>query len=366
MYNNKQLVRIADRIRDELVTLHQNRYKELLRRLSNCYSQLSEIAQISKDLARSIDRNWHAAAEHCRDRMTRDLYVVSGAVNDLQRLSQAPKFDLPTVRSIYEELLQTQEEFSEFSFDFKENLLSVDTEPVELDGLYLGAFQIQLELKNLYRHYSHASYYVFARDPHPASSNDEVTHPHISSDRLCEGDGAAAINMALHEGRICDFFTLVLNILRTYNPDSAYVKVEDWNGRSCYECGADMSEDEVYYCQMCEREFCDCCSSYCHSCDTTGCLNCLDRCPVCDEKVCGDCLKTCKKCGEKCCLNCMDDKTRICPNCQEKESEEQTHDESSGNDERESETRIEGNEAGEDAGTECEEERESTVAQAPV
>ncbi|MFA5866333.1 MAG: hypothetical protein WC975_16800 [Phycisphaerae bacterium] len=189
MYKSKELFRIADRIRDELVKLHQHRYKELLQRMSNVSIQLADIAQTSKQLAQSVNHHWSAAAERCRDRMNRDLYFVSHAVGDLHQFSQTPKFTLPDVRTIYEELLQVQDEFEEFSFDFTENLLSVDTQPVELDGLYLGSFQIQLEVKNLWRHYNQASYYVFARDPHTASSNNEVTHPHVSSDRLCEGDG---------------------------------------------------------------------------------------------------------------------------------------------------------------------------------
>ncbi|MFA5863165.1 MAG: hypothetical protein WC975_00605 [Phycisphaerae bacterium] len=366
MYTPKELFRIADRILDELVKLHQHRYKELLQRMSNVSSQLSDITQTSKQLAQSINRTWSAAAERCRDRMNRDLYFVSHAVGDLQQLSQAPKFTLPAVRTIYEELLQVQDEFEEFSYDFEENHLSVDTQPIELDDLYLGSFQIQLEVKNLWRHYDQASYYVFACDPHTASSNDEVTHPHVSSDRLCEGDGSAAINMALHEGRIYDFFTLVSNILNTYNAASAYVTIEDWNGRSCYECGSEMSEDYVYFCQFCSREFCEECSSYCHSCDTTVCLSCLDRCPECEERVCKDCLKTCKECGQKCCTSCMDDNELICPNCKT-ESEENENVESSGNNERESETRTEGtkvgsvsrSETGEDTGTECQDECES-------
>jgi hypothetical protein len=46
-------------------------------------------------------------------------------------------------------------------------------------------------------------------DPHPSSRNNEVTHPHVSGERLCAGDAGAAIEAAIASGRICDFFVLV-------------------------------------------------------------------------------------------------------------------------------------------------------------
>jgi hypothetical protein len=182
-------------------------------------------------------------------------------------------------------------------------------------------------MANLHRHAGHSSYRVLARDPHPASSNEDVTHPHVSGEQLCEGEGAAAITMSLHEGRLYDFFTLVTSILNTYNPDSAYVMLENWVSRSCDECGGAMSEDEVYTCQRCGEEFCDSCSSYCHCCETTMCFGCLDRCAICKDLICESCLSTCRECGRSICVSCKSENQPLCPDCQT-EMEENSHDES--------------------------------------
>jgi hypothetical protein len=263
-----------------------------------------------------------------------------------------PVFTQPTLRAIYEELTQVQEEFDTLSFDFKENRLSIETEPVELENIYLGPFQIELHLKSLWQHTTHGSYRVIAQDPHPASGNEDVTHPHVNANRLCEGDGPAAITMALASGRLFDFFSLVANILKTYNSSSAYVRLDDWIGRDCYECGSRMSDDEVYYCQFCSSEFCEDCSSSCRVCETSACTNCLETCICCDERVCKDCLKVCRECGGLYCTSCMDQSERICPNC--KESEEYSDDSINENDE--DGTERETNPAPTTPGTESKEE----------
>jgi hypothetical protein len=357
MYTAKQLYRLADHIRDELVTLHGQRYRRLLERISKSYTQLSDVVQTCKELSQSLDRNWLIAAESCHDRVHRDLYSLSYTINDLYRCSETPNVSLPDVRTIYDELRQVQAEFDEFTMDIKANCLSIETPPIELEGTYLGPFEIQIEVTNLWKHASNLSYRVIAREPHPASSNEDVTHPHVSGERLCEGDGTAAINMALHEGRIYDFFTLVTNILNTYNPDSAYVSLENWVCRTCYECGGEISEDETYTCQHCGNEFCECCSSYCRCCDTTTCVACLEKCAVCSGRVCSQCLTTCKECGRSVCVSCMGEKESICPDCKN-ESEESSNDESNGNENSESETRIKGTEAGENTGADPSDQRE--------
>jgi len=117
---------------------------------------------------------------------------------------------------------------------------------VTLDGVYLGLFKIQLELDKLCKLYRDSPYCIIALDPHPAATSDEVTHPHVSNERLCEGDGSAAIKATLEEGRLYDFFTLVKNILNTYSPDSPYVALMDWDGEPCYDCGYVMSREDTY------------------------------------------------------------------------------------------------------------------------
>ena len=107
---------------------------------------------------------------------------------------------------------------------------------------------------------------VYAVDPNCPASGDGVTHPHVQSDSLCEGEGMDAIRRALDEGRLYDFFCVVDHILRNYNPDSAYVQLEDWNGINCRACGDTVDSNEVIAYSKCESESCVECSVCCASC----------------------------------------------------------------------------------------------------
>jgi hypothetical protein len=44
------------------------------------------------------------------------------------------------------------------------------------------------------------AYRVIAKDAHPAESRENVTHPHVMDEVLCEGDGKHGIRRALSEG----------------------------------------------------------------------------------------------------------------------------------------------------------------------
>ncbi len=107
-----------------------------------------------------------------------------------------------------------RDEFDQVTINLRERTLSVTTEPIDLEGLELGPFSILLDWNRLSEH---GSYRIVAEYPNPAHSNEEVTHPHVHDERLCEGGGHLAIRQSLQEGRLLDFFILVRQVLRTYN-----------------------------------------------------------------------------------------------------------------------------------------------------
>ena len=111
---------------------------------------------------------------------------------------------------VYHDLLALKGEFEEVEIDLEENDLSVTTDDIDLDGVCLGPFQIRLEWQQIGQ--ASQPYRVIALDPHPATKSDEITHPHVQDERLCEGDGRAAIADALAEGRLLDFFLLVSQV----------------------------------------------------------------------------------------------------------------------------------------------------------
>ena len=70
-------------------------------------------------------------------------------------------------------MLALEDAFEDVQCDVEEHLISVTTEPVILDGIDLGRFQIRLDWEQLLQP---QPYTVVALDPHPAESN-RIGHP---------------------------------------------------------------------------------------------------------------------------------------------------------------------------------------------
>jgi hypothetical protein len=234
--------------------------------------------------------------------------------------------EVPSLGTILAELKAIQEEFDDVAFNPDEGALSAITEPITLEDTYLGPFRIALYMDKLQEMYNKIPYYVIAVEPHPSAKDEAITYPHVSNEVLCEGDGAAAIRAALEDGRLCDFFVMVRGILNTYNPDSPYISLADWDGVACFDCGYIMDDESVYYCSHCDNAVCDQCSRVCTDCGEVVCAECSSHCEICDRSLCPKCAKTkCSECESICCESCISD--GLCPDCQkakEQEDEEQT------------------------------------------
>jgi hypothetical protein len=324
MNDMKNLARMADRIREGLMGLKHGRYLELSRHLTSLAGQLQQLTTESRKMAASVARGWLSAAQTCCKNVDRLLSEVDYCLPRIRPLAEKPQKEIPGLPVLVDELDALQEEFGDIEFDASANTISVVTEPITLEDIYLGPFKIQLELNKLDQLYYRSAYHVIALEPNPATTDDSVTHPHVSSEKLCEGDGSAAIRAALEEGRICDFFTITRSILNTYSPDSPYVSLDDWDGRACYDCGRRVSSEDSYYCNHCEHDYCSDCSTYCRRCEETVCLGCSGQCSYCQEMLCRNCVSKCEECGELFCESCLKDD--LCPNCteeQETENEQQ-------------------------------------------
>jgi hypothetical protein len=221
--------------------------------------------------------------------------------------------NLVTTSDIYEDLVALGEEFEEINYDRKGRWLSVTTEPLELEGVFLGPFEIRLDWRR-----GEQTYRVSATDPHPPESRENVTHPHVMDDVLCEGEGKHAIRQALAQGRLLDFFTLVAGVLRNYNPESPFVELALWYGQSCSDCGAVVSEEDYYICQKCGSAVCPGCEVSCSGCDDSCCSECSTTCSGCHDSYCQSCLRRCKDCRAGVCSGCLSQQER-CPKCHEEE-----------------------------------------------
>jgi hypothetical protein len=173
-------------------------------------------------------------------------------------------------------------------------------------------------------------YRVVALDPKPSAKRDDVTHPHVQDEQLCEGEGRAAVQAALAEGRFHDFFLLVSQTLQTYARGSAFVELDDWNGIPCDQCGSLVDDDSRYSCDRCGDTLCGDCSFTCQGCENSFCSNCVAPCSACGHDFCSSCLETCSECHKQFCENCCED--GLCEACREKQCENQSNEENEDDD----------------------------------
>jgi hypothetical protein len=318
----KNLVLIANIVQEALEKLKHNHYIELLNQLKSLSSCLGEVAVQSRKLAVSLQHTWLYSAQTCCNGIGRSAEDMSYYLSRLKQLTDKPVQEIPKLSTIFEELKQLQQEFGQIDFNKETNTLSVITEPITLQEVYLGPFEIKLELNRLSELCRSSPYYCIALDPHPAATSEEVTHPHVSNDRLCEGEGNSAIRAALEQGRLCDFFTIVRGILNTYSPDSPYVRLDEWDGTACHDCGYVVDSESSYWCTFCDEGYCDQCCSSCHSCYETVCNGCSQLCHACEETTCPNCIGECAECGLLFCNLCLEED--LCPTCkQERKAEDE-------------------------------------------
>ena len=322
--DHRRLAQIANRIREQLRILQVSRRQHVEQKLTNVLDRMERLQWIRRRLVICNARNWDVAAKKTIAGIESVFRELSCHIQDAETAIKQCDTKLPQAREIMESIGQVEDEFGNLKYVAREKYLTAVTEPIELEGVFLGEFEIRLHIAGMSDLRSSSLYEIVALEPNPAASNDSVTHPHVSDDRLCAGDAYAGIHSALAAGRICDFFLLVRSVLTQYNPDSPYVSLDNWDGVSCHECGYIMSSEDSHWCHVCEADYCGECSSYCLRCDDNTCLGCLTECAACQERICDMCMTRCPDCGRSLCEKCLDDNQCICI---EESEEDDEHDE---------------------------------------
>ena len=318
MDDMRKLFRIACEVRKHLNEFRENIYRERVQRFSNLRTELQGLADEITRHEKAISHGWYLASKRVKNRIIRAIDELSSAAWKSREISQ-DVVNVPELSTLVEDLIQLERDCGPMDYDRDKRTVSIVTDPIEFEGIFLGEFKIELYLEKLAGLCGDGHYYCVALDPNPAASSEDTTHPHVSNDQLCEGEGSATISAALQQGRLCDFFMMVTSILNTYNAGGAYVSLSDWEGMPCYDCGYVMSSEDVYYCNICNEHYCDQCCAYCRFCDESICVGCAAGCGVCEETACPDCMHECRDCGKLCCQDCIDE--QICNNC-EQESED--------------------------------------------
>jgi hypothetical protein len=228
-----------------------------------------------------------------------------------------------SLRGVADELRQLAQEYEDVRFDLKAGTVVARTGTVELAGVNLGPFAVELHLGRLGGRRDAGCFDCVAQDPNPASSNDSVTHPHVQDRQLCAGEASVPIAAALSQGRVCDAFCLVRSVLLTYNAGSAYVALSEWDGVACDDCGRTVARDRTSYCDHCNRDYCDGCTSSCDACGDPCCRSCLDRDAEAGTDCCPSCRTDCAGCGRVVARDEADRQTGLCPQCRDQRAEQE-------------------------------------------
>ncbi|MBL9165612.1 MAG: hypothetical protein JNL18_23005 [Planctomycetaceae bacterium] len=266
-------------------------------------------------------RKWRYAARQGRDRLRRSLADLRRQLDELngQLAASGPGYS-PSFRDLHDDLAVLAAEFPDFSLDLAQATISVVTEPIILEGVDLGRFEIELSWRELG---SRSNYLVRALEERSAASDSSLVHPHVRDEQLCEGEAHAAIRRALSSGRILDFFVIVAQTLATYNAQSAYLTLDRWEGISCADCGATTDDDGRSSCERCGADLCDDCSYGCSDCGRTACSACGASCAECRQHCCGACLSPCSICQQRFCEGDLDEGE--CAACRAEAAAEDSH-----------------------------------------
>lgn len=268
----------------------------------------SKLTEQQRQFDEALKRGWHAAAANLREE-------IRWTIDNLQRHLPSWREKLqpaacePTLRDWVQELDALETEFDDVRIDLQAGVVRVTTEPVRLRDVELGTFSIEWHLPRLGTENGAACFEIVALDPNPAAGRNDVPHPHVSDGGLCAGDAERPLAKALADGRLCEAFLLIRSVLMTYNPKSAYVQLDQWDGITCGDCRERVVRESAGYCEACHSDLCEPCTTSCRSCDAYRCAGCLTECEVCSDLCCSGCIEFTG--DESLCRSCR----AVCSNC---------------------------------------------------
>jgi hypothetical protein len=313
--NQKNLLRAAERI---FAHLQRLRAAPVLVELPETH--WTECQSLIHKIHLSRSHSWNHAASLLEDRLEQALSRCSERLQETSRHCSSSGRQSPpqTAREISRDLVALSDEFESVTIDVPNQTLSVTTEPIVLEEIGLGPFEIRLHWDRIGER---RPYEVVALEPNPARESGDTTHPHVRGEQLCEGDGQMSIERALQAGRLLDFFQVVSRILENYNAGSAYVSLAGWDGSPCTDCGDLLREDDEYVCDRCSDMLCRECLTSCERCNALCCHTCANYCRGCETQICSSCQRECSGCQRLLCSHCLSE-TGLCQECQEEHDAE--------------------------------------------
>jgi len=238
------------------------------------------------------------------------LNAVFRQVEQLQSEYDRPHVRVPDFGEWLAEVRQLEAEFGDVQVRWSDTAIRVTTEPVVLEGVYLGAFRDRFRLGSLRSIAGDAVFRRYRPRPTPGRLPGRCRPPHVRDGVLCSGDAQGPLGRALAAGRLADAFLLIRSVLLTYNPHSPHVALDEWSGFACAECGYRVDDDDRSNCEACGVDLCESCSGCCAVCGETRCSQCTQSCDACQAACCRGCLET-TDAGRSVCPECVPH----CPRC---------------------------------------------------
>ena len=298
-------------------------------RIESRFTRARDVRQL---LDFTIERGFSASTQSLSTDLRYHLGELAQLLGSLREVLTTSKHSVAPLASWLADVRQLEDEFDEVEVKWKDKIVRVVTEPITLGEVELGPFAIDLHWDRLGSTKGVHCFEIHALEPNPAQGRDDVVHPHVLKTDLCAGDAAVPLQRALDDGRFPEAFLMIRAVLTTYNSGSPYVRLDQWSGVPCSDCGCRVSEDERYSCEACDNDSCDRCSGSCSRCMSSRCSNCMIECDLChssccsgclettddERRICGSCFVTCV-CGGRVPKDLIED--RLCPDCQPSEEE---------------------------------------------
>ena len=163
---------------------------------------------------------------------------------------------------------------------------------IELEGVWIGDIEVTINLEEFHVHAWNLSF--------DSDTKGGYQHPHVASDGHICWNGYDEDAHAYHaSGDFLALKDMIENMLRTYNSQSPYISLEDWqeDGETCGECGDRWPADDMAYSESFGESLCPNCRSWCERCDDCvpyqhystemeACKRCVEQ----DSEVCALCL----------------------------------------------------------------------------
>jgi hypothetical protein len=142
--HTKHLLKVATAIQAHLARQPHPRLADAEAALSRLCAHLECLKQAAHKLALCRQRAWNLAGQQLLQDLRCTVQELGAEAARCERVARDKTEPPPRLAQLYEELIQTEQEFDEVEYRRSEGVLVVTTAPIVLEGIRLGRFEIQL------------------------------------------------------------------------------------------------------------------------------------------------------------------------------------------------------------------------------